>query len=154
MADKVIPLYSNPEAIGKQWAFDEKGPDLVDAGQTAPKDKLQASLSGPAPKFSSAPKPGPMDTGEQAGMMGTKPVAKAGAARAMTPEELSAMADQMLAQVRAEHAVRMAAGPAVRPNAEPREELYAPSQLHGLDRQATPPWLDAYMAKEKKKGKP
>jgi len=137
MADKVIPLYSNPEAIGKQWSFGEKGPDLVDVGQPQ-KEKLQASLSGPAPKFSSAPKPGPLAQSSQSGMMGTSP-SGGSAPRAMTPEELSALGDQMLAQAHAD-AANVTHGGYV-------------GQLYGLDRQVPAPWLQRYMDEEKKKPK-
>lgn len=83
------------------------------------------------------PTPGPMATSRTAGMGGTRPV-QAPPQRAMTPDELSAQADRMMAQIRAQSAVAGPTGGYV-------------GQLQGLDRQAPPPWLDDYMAKQKKK---
>jgi hypothetical protein len=115
--DGYTPMYQDMEAtvgVLPRYREDNTGADLVDPSKTRKSSKLDASLSGQTPSFSSAPKPGPMSTMNSAGLGGTRPVQAQAQPRAMSPEELSKAADLMMAQIRSQQAAMMANGPAVK----------------------------------------
>ncbi len=121
MPGEVLPLY---EPSGTQLHVDPQGHAGLRTVGERPTHSASASLSGATPRYGVHP-------ADRAGMSGTAPSHKQSQAkqRKPTPEELNALADQMMAQMKAQHAAQMAMGPAVKP----------------VD-QGVPPWLQDYMA--------